>query len=274
MCWRRHVGMDREGDDVALVDHQPHPAVGRDLVADAGHEVLGEPVRLEVVAVGLGRPRRVEAGALDGVDGRQVVDPHRLDAQRSSGVARPRHLPALRARPRAAGSRIRARARRGRRRRPRPQAVPRRARRARRPARPVPPLPRSTRVGSAPGRRGRWRRAVSAGQVGLRRRPDQARPARPAGRAAGRTVRPAAAGPACRRPAVAAGEQGLRRRDADDRARPRPWARPLAVASPTRRPVNAPGPVPTTMADQPRAVGCSASPSKPAIAGRSVSPWR
>ena len=79
MCWRRHVGVDREGDDVALVDHQPHPAVGRDLVADAGDEVLRQAVRLEVVAVRLGRPRRVEAGALDGVDGRQVGERHRLD---------------------------------------------------------------------------------------------------------------------------------------------------------------------------------------------------
>ena len=78
-------GVDRERDDVRLVDHQPHPAVGRDLVADAGHEVLGEPVRLELVAVRLGRPRRVEAGALDGVHGRQVVDPHRLDQQPHRG---------------------------------------------------------------------------------------------------------------------------------------------------------------------------------------------
>ena len=85
MCWRRQSRVDREGDDVALVDHQPHPAVGRDLVADPGHEVLGEPVGLEVVAVRLGRPRRVEAGPLDGVDGRQVVDPHRLDAQPHRG---------------------------------------------------------------------------------------------------------------------------------------------------------------------------------------------
>ena len=73
--------MDRERDDVALVDHQPHPAVGRDLVADPGDEVLGQPVRLEVVLVRLRRPGRVEARALDGVDGGQVLHPHRLDAQ-------------------------------------------------------------------------------------------------------------------------------------------------------------------------------------------------
>ena len=48
-------------------------AVGRDLVIDAGHEILGEAVRLEVVAVGLGRPWRVEARQLDGMDGRQIL---------------------------------------------------------------------------------------------------------------------------------------------------------------------------------------------------------
>ena len=36
--------------------------------------------------------------------------------------------------------------------------------------------------------------------------------------------------------------------------RPRPCARPFAVAMPTRRPVNAPGPVPTTIAAIPRPV--------------------
>ena len=215
MCWRRHVGMDREGDDVGLVDHQPHPAVGRDLVADPGHEVLGEPVRLELVAVGLGRPRRVEAGPLDGVDGRQVVDPHRLDAQPHRGSRDHDTSPPSDATPRgkrhvlghepgevvdvAGGQARRAEARRARRRARR--GPPRRVR-ARRPA---------------PGRRGRGRRATS--------------PARRSGSSPARTSRagtPATdertgpTGPAgssrtasARRPRR--GEQRLGGRDPDDR---------------------------------------------------------
>ena len=72
-------GMDGEGRDVRLVDHQPHPAVRRDRVPGPRDEVMREPVRLQLAAVRMRRPWRGEAGLLDGVDGRQVLEPHRLD---------------------------------------------------------------------------------------------------------------------------------------------------------------------------------------------------
>ena len=79
MCCRRQAGMDREGRDVGLVDHQPHPAVADDVVVDPGDEVAREAVRLELAPIRVGGPRRAEAGLLDGVHVRQVLEPHRLD---------------------------------------------------------------------------------------------------------------------------------------------------------------------------------------------------
>ena len=71
--------VDRERRDVRLVDHQPHAAVCDDRVTRPGDQIVGEAVRLELAAVGVRRPRRGEARELDRVDGRQVLEPHRLD---------------------------------------------------------------------------------------------------------------------------------------------------------------------------------------------------
>ena len=245
MCWRRHVGMDREGRDVGLVDHQPHPAVGRDLVADPGDEVLGEPVRLELVAVGLGRPRRVEAGPLDGVDGRQVVEPHRLDAQPQRG-SRDHATSPLSARDAARQRHVLghepgqvvdvAGGQPGR-------AEPDAARRRGRPGRPRPRSSASS--GRASVEVDRDER-LAGGAAPAPCRPAAAGRAAPAGRrsrsdgpaGSSRTGRPAARSGAAAPPPVETPTIGSRA----------PWARPLAVAIPTRSPVNAPGPVPTTMA--------------------------
>ena len=69
---RRHVG---------LVDHDPEPGEGHDLAVRAGHDVAREAVPEELVAIGLVRPRHGEAPALDGVDGVDVVERHRLDPE-------------------------------------------------------------------------------------------------------------------------------------------------------------------------------------------------
>src|SRR5664280_862444 len=72
---RRHC----ERRDVRLVDHEPDPGIGDDLVPGPDHEVAGELVRLELGLVGVLGPRCREAGALDLLHGRQVGEGHRLD---------------------------------------------------------------------------------------------------------------------------------------------------------------------------------------------------
>ena len=234
--------MDREGDDVALVDHQPHPAVGRDLVTDPGHEVLGEPVGLEVVAVGLGRPWRVEAGLLDGVDRRQVVDPHRLDEQPHRGSRDHATSPPSDRTPRGkvtysgtspARSSTSPAARR---------AAPSETSAAPSPARAA--SPRSSASSGARPARSRATSEASAGEVGVLAGPEQPRRRAAPDEQPIRRARPAAAG---RRPrgAPASSASAV---ETPTIGTPSAWARPLAVAIPTRRPVNAPGPVPTTMA--------------------------
>ncbi len=71
--------MDREGGDVGLIHHQPHPAVADDPVTCPCHEVVREPVRLELALVRVLGPRRGEARLLDEVDDGEVLEPHRLD---------------------------------------------------------------------------------------------------------------------------------------------------------------------------------------------------
>ena len=99
----------------------------------------------------------------------------------------------------------------------------------------------------------------------------------PAGRGSGPAGRPARGGPA--RPVDGDSDRARRpRRGGAELAMPtigmpRPWARPLAVARPTRRPVNVPGPVPTTIARR-RDRRTLFSPSIRPSVGRSVSPWR
>ena len=204
MCWRRQAGWTAKVMMWRLVDHQPHPAVGRDLVADAGDEVLRQAVRLELAAVGVGRPRRVEAGPLDGVDGRQVVERHRLDPHDHrgsrdhatspasartprgrvtySGTSRARSSPARSAASRAAPSRI--------------SAAPSPARAA---------SPRSTAAASARPVEVDRDEGLARGQVRLRAGGQQ-----PGGRSARTTSR--SDGPAGRRQDRAAGEPVRRRR--------------------------------------------------------------
>ena len=76
---------DRERRDVGLVDHQPQAGKAGDLVAHPDDEVVGELVRLELGPVGIRRPGRREGRPLDHLDGRQVVEPHRLDGHPQRG---------------------------------------------------------------------------------------------------------------------------------------------------------------------------------------------
>ena len=82
---RRYARMHGEGRDVRLVDHDPDAAVADDLAAQLRHQVVGEPVGLELLPVRLRRPRGRERRALDVLDRGQVVDRHRPDQQH--GVA-------------------------------------------------------------------------------------------------------------------------------------------------------------------------------------------
>src|SRR5207247_902489 len=82
--------IDREGGDVRLVDHHPHPGEADDLVADgvvahdlvalAGHDVVRQPVVLDLLAVRIRRPGGREARPFDPLDGIQIGRPHRFEA--------------------------------------------------------------------------------------------------------------------------------------------------------------------------------------------------
>ena len=242
---------DRERRHVRLVDHQPDAGVGDDPGADADDEVVGQPVRLELGPEGVWRPGRGEAGPLDGVDAGDVVEPHGLDEDAQRRVGRPCHRSgrlAHAARQRHVGGHERRQRRRWRR------ASRRDARGARsaaaEPARTARPAGQGVRrrpVGS------RSTRDSSPARSELRL---GARPASPRRstlgdrRGPGRAGRPAGA----RRPS---GVDGSTRCGGTTSATPvetptigspSPCASVLAVARPTRRPVNAPGPVPTTIA--------------------------
>ena len=242
-----------EGGHVGLVHHQPDAAVGHDLATDGADQVLGEAVRLELLAVRVGRPRGRERGTLDELDRRQVGDGHGPDPEdgRRTLMARP----PLSSTPSSAGS-------------------------AAHPARQRDVLGHERReVVRIAGREAR-----GAGRQQGRRQPIEGGVAEVDGRRRVRArevhgdeplARDAAPGPcrragsrAARRPATRRGRRSPRAGAASDRAgrsrRPRPprgarcpvatptigsrsaWARPFAVAIPTRRPVKAPGPVPTT----------------------------
>ena len=83
---RRCVGIDRERGHVRLVDHQPDPAIGDDAGLGARDEVVGHAIGLELLPEGVRRPGHREAGALDLVDLRDVVEGHGRDAQVQRGV--------------------------------------------------------------------------------------------------------------------------------------------------------------------------------------------
>ena len=250
------AGVDRERRDVRLVDHEPDPAVGDDLVVDRAHEVGGEAVRLELLAVRLGRPRRRERGTLDELDRGQVRDRHRPDPE-ARGVGRGhRGAPAAPRAPSIAtpASAAAARTPRGQR------DVLRDERRevvgiARREPRGAGPQERGREPvdgrdarGDAPrparGRRGPPRPPSRRARARARRRPATIRggsPARVRTRSDGpagwsRTSAPPPAAASSASP-VAMPTIGM----------PRAYASALAVARPTRSPVNAPGPVPTTI---------------------------
>ena len=87
---RRHTGVHGEGGDVGLVDHQPHPAVGHDLPADACRRGTGRGGSSRAPAVRIGRPGRREGGALDELDGRQVGHRHGPDPQDGGRTPMPR----------------------------------------------------------------------------------------------------------------------------------------------------------------------------------------
>src|SRR3990170_1692787 len=153
---------DGEGRDVRLVHHQPDAAVADRLAPGARHEVAGQPVRLELLAEGVGRPRHGEAGALDLVHVGDVFDAHGGDAhpQRRSGdhaapppaAATPRGRVTYVGTSWSAGSRrpvARARA-------------PRRGRAAPSPASAAPPSATSGATASASGRATGTRRAPVA----------------------------------------------------------------------------------------------------------------
>ena len=238
-----------------LVDHQPHPAVRRDLVADADHQVLRQPVRLELAAVGLGRPRRVEAGALDGVDGRQVGERigsirtiHRGSRDHATSPASARYaarqgdvlgdergqvVAGPVGRSRAAPSRISA---------------------APSPARAASPRSTAVGVGARPSRS--IATSVSpARQLRLRAGRPAAPAAARAGRRSGRTVRPAGGRPGGRRsrPSPIAAASRASAVETPTIGMPRPWARPLAVAMPDAQPGERARARPDDDADQPRA---------------------
>ena len=275
MRWRRQRRVDREGRDVGLVDHQPHPAVGGDVVAGPRDEVVRQAVRLELAPVGVRRPRRGEARPLDGVDGRQVVDAasgsiaslHRgsRDHATSPRCSRARRAAASR----SPGTSVSSVARRRR----RASALGARARMSVAPE-PVPGRLAPSRPSRGPGRRGRPRRASRRRRVRARCPPGRGRAGRRHGPRADRTG-PAGSsehGPPIGRAAVAARSasrgrdaderdaqavgQALGGRDPDAQAGERTRARSRRRSRPSR-----------DRADRP-------SPRSRSIDGRSVSPWR
>ena len=223
------------------------PANADDAVVRAGDEVLRQAVRLELAAVGVGRPRRVEAGPLDVVDGgrssiligsiriltggRATMPPPRSsvrDPARQGHILgdEPREVVDVAVRRRsapAASSSPASPARAG-----SPSTI------ASSGARPS----RSTRHQPRAGRQRGLR--ASRQQLGRDALADQ-HPVRRAGRAA-------AGARAFRRAAPRAAARSATPVAIPTIGRPRPWASVFAVAIPTRRPVNAPGPVPTTIA--------------------------
>ena len=258
----------------STISHIP-PYAG-DRVTGSRDEVVRHAVRLELAAVRVRRPRRREAGLLDRVDGWQVLEPHRLDRRPSPVVARPCHrLPSAARTPRGSvtysGTSVSSSSA-SRRRASRAAPSARRARaRARRPRR----LAALERHRPGPVRQvdrdERLARSRAAGSVAAAAAAPAARPARTTSRSDGpgrqqQHVERASARRGCR-------EQGLARSTRPTSGIPRPWASPLAVAIPTRSPVKAPGPVPTTMpASRERRMFCS--PRNRPIDGSSVSPWR
>jgi hypothetical protein len=78
------IRMDAEGGDVRVVDHQPHPGEGHDRVSDARHDVACQAIGGELLLQGIRRPRRAEAQPLDLLHRRQVVEGHRIQADRGT----------------------------------------------------------------------------------------------------------------------------------------------------------------------------------------------
>ena len=241
--------VDGEGRDVRLVDHEPHPAVRRHGPRRPGRRGSGPAgsTRSRCGRRGPARATRSSRARWRGRPRGRRAPSARCAA--SPGVARPCHLPApASTTPRGrvtysgtsvgevAASPLADRSRAG------PEA--RRACAEADRARAAPPATAS--AGARPSR--------STAIEALARRRDRAS-RRPSGGAAG--------GPG---PARGPGRSGPAGMEQDDRRSPpaapamsasavetptsgipSPWARPLAVAIPTRRPVNAPGPVPTTI---------------------------
>ena len=266
---------DGEGGHVGLVDHEPDAGVGDDPLAGAHHEVVGHAVRFELAAEGVGRPRCRERGqsrwharpgcprarmrstrsltggraTIPGPPGRAAhaarqgdVDGHQLG--RSSSRRRPRGARAARA--------SRAPARRG-------HGAARQPRTAASPSERVDPRPRP-----GPGAR----RAPPPGRPAARA-PGPARPARGSGRGRRPAARPRR--PAARRRVDGSPSQGIGGAHADQRQPPRRRPSSWRSASPTRRPVKEPGPVPTAMADTSASVAARQPPAPrpPARAGTS-----
>jgi hypothetical protein len=64
---------------MGLVHHQPHAGEADELVVVAGHDVVRQAVGFELGAIGVRRPGRGKALALDLLDGAQIVDRHAVD---------------------------------------------------------------------------------------------------------------------------------------------------------------------------------------------------
>ena len=259
--WRRHAGMDGEGRDVRLVDHEPHPPEadrsrlrrGRRGRQRGGSTRARSGTRSAATASGSsparwrGRPRGRRAASARCGSSPVVVRPRHLPA-RGGRAPWQRHV--LRDEPREVVATRRAASRAAPRRTrvasPARRAPARRARSARR-ARPS--RSTATSIGRIGGRR--VRPGASTASASAACRPAAASVRRRHGRGSGRSARPAAGGgsgtdrprgprprPRCRAAPVATPTIG----------QPRPWAMPLAVAIPTRSPVKVPGPVPTITA--------------------------